>query len=120
MADLEPADLTPVTIPPVLLDAVVRRFDPLEVILFGSRARGDFGPDSDWDLLVVLDDDAPPENLELRAGCEVASGSRVLADVVPCRKHWFDYKRDVVNSLAWIAATQGVVVYERAERPQAA
>ena len=25
--------------------------------LFGSRARGDYRPDSDWDLLVVLDKD---------------------------------------------------------------
>jgi predicted nucleotidyltransferase len=25
-----------------------------EVILFGSRARGDFRPDSDWDILVLL------------------------------------------------------------------
>jgi uncharacterized protein len=26
-----------------------------EVILFGSRARGDFKPDSDWDFLILLD-----------------------------------------------------------------
>ncbi len=25
-----------------------------EIILYGSRARGDFSPDSDWDLLVLL------------------------------------------------------------------
>ena len=36
------------TVPAPLLAAVVERFDPLEVILFGSRARGDAGPDSDW------------------------------------------------------------------------
>ncbi len=29
------------------------------VSLFGSKARGDFGPDSDIDLLVRLDDDDP-------------------------------------------------------------
>ena len=31
-----------------------------EVILFGSRARGDFSPDSDYDCLVVMDD-LPPD-----------------------------------------------------------
>jgi predicted nucleotidyltransferase len=33
---------------------VVARFDPLQVILFGSRARGDADEDSDVDLLVVF------------------------------------------------------------------
>ena len=26
-----------------------------EIILYGSRARGDAGPDSDWDLLILVD-----------------------------------------------------------------
>jgi predicted nucleotidyltransferase len=33
---------------------IVARFDPLQVILFGSRARGDAHEDSDVDLLVVF------------------------------------------------------------------
>jgi uncharacterized protein len=35
---------------------IVRRFQPMQIILFGSRARGDAGPNSDVDLLVVLPD----------------------------------------------------------------
>jgi len=27
-----------------------------EAILYGSRARGDFKPDSDWDILILVDD----------------------------------------------------------------
>ena len=36
-----------------------RRVIPVggQLWLFGSRARGDYRPDSDWDLLVVLDKD---------------------------------------------------------------
>jgi predicted nucleotidyltransferase len=33
---------------------IVNRFDPESVVLFGSRARGEAGPDSDVDLLVVM------------------------------------------------------------------
>jgi uncharacterized protein len=33
---------------------IVDKFDPLQVILFGSRARGDAHAESDVDLLVVL------------------------------------------------------------------
>jgi predicted nucleotidyltransferase len=35
---------------------IVRRFQPVQIILFGSRARGDAKPNSDVDLLVVLPD----------------------------------------------------------------
>ena len=37
-----------------------------EIILFGSRARGDFREDSDWDVLVVLSDPIP-RKIELEA-----------------------------------------------------
>lgn len=36
-----------------LVDIIVREADPEAIILFGSRARGEAGPDSDVDLLVV-------------------------------------------------------------------
>jgi predicted nucleotidyltransferase len=32
---------------------IVDRFDPYQIILFGSHARGDAGPDSDLDLFIV-------------------------------------------------------------------
>ena len=42
------------------LDELVRRIvdavHPLRIILFGSAARGEMGPDSDFDLLVVMPD----------------------------------------------------------------
>lgn len=40
---------------------LVEAYEPDRVYLFGSRARGDSGPDSDYDVLVVVPDDAPPE-----------------------------------------------------------
>ena len=39
-----------------LVEALVTRFDPARVILFGSVAAGSDGPDSDIDLQVVLDE----------------------------------------------------------------
>jgi predicted nucleotidyltransferase len=44
---------------PILLEAVRRiaaRFLPRRIVLFGSRARGDAGPDADYDLLVLTDE----------------------------------------------------------------
>ena len=42
-----------------VLDEIVRRlvteFDPEQIFLFGSRAWGKPGPDSDYGLMVILD-----------------------------------------------------------------
>ena len=50
-------------VPSELLDSVVAYFNPRRVILFGSVARGEAGPYSDIDLLVIVDDDTPPEKV---------------------------------------------------------
>lgn len=46
-----------------LTDEIVRRIvqviDPEKVILFGSRARGDTRPDSDFDLMVIKESNEP-------------------------------------------------------------
>jgi uncharacterized protein len=41
-------------VPAEVISCLVAGFDPLQIILFGSRARGDSDGDSDFDLLVVL------------------------------------------------------------------
>ena len=39
-----------------LIRTTVREIEPTaEIILYGSRARGDNRPDSDWDVVVILD-----------------------------------------------------------------
>jgi len=46
-----------------ILAEIVRRlvevYHPERIYLFGSVARGDAGPDSDFDLMVIVPDDAP-------------------------------------------------------------
>ncbi len=43
-------------LPPIITSTLQSIFDPRSIWLFGSRARGDNRPDSDWDVLVVVDD----------------------------------------------------------------
>ena len=38
-------------------------FRPEEIYLFGSRVRGEDHPDSDYDLMVIVPDDAPCSRL---------------------------------------------------------
>jgi hypothetical protein len=100
-------------VPAALLDPVVAYFNPRRVILFGSVARGEAGPDSDIDLLVIVDDDTPAEKVTLRAGCEARRPYRQPADVIPVREATFRRKSQIANSLSRAAALEGVVVYER-------
>jgi HEPN domain-containing protein len=89
---------------------VVDYFKPQRVILFGSRARGDATRDSDIDLLVIVDDDTPPEKLTWRAGYEAHRTNRA-ADVFPMRAETFERNRGIANTLAAEADADGIVVY---------
>jgi len=105
--------MTPL-VPRKLLDAVVAYFQPRRVILFGSTARGEASRESDVDLLVVVDDDTPPEKLTFRAGCEARRAYLDgAADVVPCREATFKIKSHIAGTLPYEAARDGVTVYER-------
>jgi HEPN domain-containing protein len=98
-------------VPRSLLDPVVKYFKPQRVILFGSRARGEAGPDSDIDLLVILDDDAPPEKFTWQARHAARGGYRPDADVFPMHAESFERERLIAGTLAAEADADGVVVY---------
>ncbi len=100
-------------VPPELLESVVEYFRPRRVILFGSAARGNAGPDSDIDLLVILDDDAPPEQRTLRAGDRARRAYRRAVDVIPIRQTTFEVKSRIAGTLSQAAKAEGIVVYER-------
>lgn len=38
---------------------ITRKYRPQKIILFGSAARGNFGPDSDLDFFIIKDDPRP-------------------------------------------------------------
>ncbi|MEO5375080.1 MAG: nucleotidyltransferase domain-containing protein [Alphaproteobacteria bacterium] len=105
--------MTTPLVPPELLGPVVAYFRPRRVILFGSRALKNAGPDSDIDLVVILDDDAPPEKVTLKAGFESRRDYHKATDVIPVRESVFSRRARVPGTLAYEVARNGVVVYER-------
>jgi predicted nucleotidyltransferase len=100
-------------VPPELLDPVVAYFNPRRVIVFGSVARGEAGPDSDIDLLVIVDDDTPAEKVTLRAGFESRRSYHEPADVIPVRETTFRQNAQIAGTLSRAAVLDGVVVYDR-------
>lgn len=93
---------------------IVERFDPSKVLLFGSVAQGTDGPDSDLDLLVVLDDAPIDRRRELMVALRQATRSvDVPRDLLVTSSADFDRNRSVVGTTEYEPANHGVVVYER-------
>jgi predicted nucleotidyltransferase len=72
-----------------LRDRLVSELRPRMVWLFGSRARGDPRPDSDFDLLVVLPDGLPERACDHAAVAAPLAACGLAFDVVPC--HWSSF-----------------------------
>ena len=94
-----------------LLRRLVPAYEPERVYLFGSRARGDAGPDSDYDLLLVVADDAPPQRRRSRLAYEVLRGTGVAADVLVCTREWFDRRKGLQASLPGTVLREGRLVH---------
>ncbi len=90
---------------------VVETMRPEAIYLFGSHARGDAGADSDYDLLVIVADDAPFSSRSLDATTRVTRDPGVPLDIVPCRRSVFERKRDRIGTLSYAAAHEGRLVY---------
>ena len=99
---------------PVLAEIVHRLVDayqPERIYLFGSVARGEAGPDSDYDLLVVVPDDAPPERKQSRLAYEVLWGTATAVDVVVCRHSYFEERRHLKASLPGTVLREGKLLH---------
>jgi uncharacterized protein len=101
---------TPSVEDPVLAEVVrrlVEAYLPERIYLFGSVARGDAGPDSDYDILVVVPEDAPPEHLRSRLAYRVLRGTGAAADVVVWPRSSFERRARVAASLPATVAREG-------------
>jgi type III restriction enzyme len=85
------------------------------IILFGSRARGDARPDSDYDVLVIV---RGATRNELRAYhdrlYDVLRGLGATAEPWVMTEEEFEETRTVIGGLAYPAWTEGVVLHPNA------
>jgi predicted nucleotidyltransferase len=87
------------------------KFSPERVILFGSHAIGRAGPDSDVDLLVVME----PERSKAAEEIAIRGALRdfqVPKDIVVTTPAAFEWRRAVPGTIERPAAQHGRVLYE--------
>lgn len=99
---------------PALLEAVRRlaeAYHPERIYLFGSVARGDASPDSDYDLMLVVPDDAPAEKRRSRLAYEVLWGTGIAADVLVWTVSLFNSRTHLPSSLPATVLREGKLLH---------
>lgn len=99
-----------------LLEEITRRVvavsRPEKVILFGSHARHEAAPDSDVDLLVIVDE-ADTSGAETNRILRALSGIRVTVDVVVVSSAYAERYGDLIGTVLRPALREGRVLYDR-------
>ena len=92
---------------------LIEYYQPVRIYLFGSVARGDDGPDSDLDFLVVVPDDVPADRLRGGAVYSHVSGTGYAKDIVPWRRTDFDLRaQHLAASLPATVIREGRLLYD--------
>ncbi len=102
----EPSKLLEIT------NRLILASQPEKIILFGSYARGDFGPDSDVDLLVVIPGvkHLRAESVRLRG---VLRGLLIPVDIIVTTPEQLERLKNVPGMVYQDALKEGKVLYER-------
>lgn len=99
----------------VLSEAVrllVDACQPERIYLFGSAARGEATPDSDYDFMVVVPDDAPPEHKNDLRAYEALVELPIPKDVLVWTRSQFDCRLPLKASLPATIVREGKLLYE--------
>lgn len=94
-----------------IVHRLVEAFQPERIYLFGSKARSDESKDSDYDLMIVVPDNAPPEKRRSRLAYQALRGTRVAADVLVLPQQAFQSRLHLKASLPATVIREGILLY---------
>ena len=94
-----------------MLDRLKKNLAPERIYLFGSRARGEAGADSDYDLLIVVGSSDLPQYKRNQRAFSLLRGVAVSKDVVVLTRAEFQERRQVASSLPATVEREGILLY---------
>lgn len=94
-----------------IVRSLIEAYQPERIYLFGSCARGEAGPDSDYDLLIIVPDSAPAKRQRSRLAYEVLWEIGKAADVLVCTRRHFESRLHLAASLPATVAREGRLLY---------
>ena len=94
-----------------IVGRLVEAYRPERTYLFRSQARGDAGPDSDYDLLIVAPDDPSPDRGDSKLAYRVLWGVAASVDAVVCRSSWFHARTHLKASLPGTVLREGRLLH---------
>jgi predicted nucleotidyltransferase len=92
---------------------LVETYRPERIYLFGSRARGTAGADSDYDLLVVVPDDVSPALRRSTRAYEALWGLSTSGDILVWTHTAFSERLHLRASLPSTVEREGRLLYAR-------
>ena len=95
----------------IMTDRIVQDFDPLQIILFGSQARGDADRDSDIDLLVVFAELTDKRKTAIDIG-RALSDVPVAKDILVSTPEELERSRTRIGSVLRYAQQEGKVLWK--------
>jgi predicted nucleotidyltransferase len=97
---------------PEITSRIVRTSNPEKIILFGSYAKGNYRPDSDLDLLVIVDGitSSRQESNRIRRSLR---GLLVPVDILVATPEQIERHRRTIGYIYRPAMDEGKVIYER-------
>ena len=93
-----------------MVGRIVEEFHPDKVILFGSMATEKQRPDSDVDLLVIVQEVEDRRALRI-AMRRAVNGMGLSKDIVVLTAEEFEVKRKIPGTIAYPADREGKVLY---------
>lgn len=94
-----------------IVERLVEAYQPERIYLFGSKARGDAGPDSDFDIMVVVSDDSSAERKGSRLAYDRLWGTATAADVLVWTQERFESRSHLRASLPGTILREGRLLY---------
>ena len=94
-----------------IIEKILQVIQPDKIILFGSRARGDAKPDSDYDLLIIKSGLKNIIKIEQNIYKNLF-GIKANVDIIVRTPELIEENKNIVGSLTKQAMKDGILIYE--------